>query len=86
MAMLQVKNLTTTALLEGQRYYVTVVAWNGAGPPLSSNFSSEAVLVDITGPVAGTWSTRKHASTAAHRRRRCGGQQQHGRGVFVQPT
>jgi hypothetical protein len=49
----QVYNLTTISLLEGQTYYVTVVAWNNAGPPLSINVSSKAVLVDTTGPVAG---------------------------------
>jgi hypothetical protein len=48
-----VHNLSTVALLEGQPYYVTVVAWNGAGPPLSSNASSWPVIVDTTGPEAG---------------------------------
>jgi len=51
---LQVYNLTSVSLLDGQTYYVTVAAWNGAGPPLSINTSSLGVVVDTTGPVAGT--------------------------------
>jgi hypothetical protein len=51
---MQVSNMTTMSLLDGQSYYVTVVAWNAAGPPLSINTSSLAVFVDTTGPVAGT--------------------------------
>jgi hypothetical protein len=51
---LQVHNLSTISLIEGQSYYVTVMAWNGAGPPLSVNTSSQPVLVDTTGPTAGT--------------------------------
>lgn len=51
--LLQMHNLTTLALVEGQRYYVTVVAWNGAGPPLSMYVSSEPIMVDTTGPESG---------------------------------
>jgi hypothetical protein len=54
MVYLTVYNLTTISLIEGQSYYVTVMAWNGAGPPLSVNTSSQPVLVDTTGPTAGT--------------------------------
>lgn len=44
--------MTTVSLLEGQPYYVTVAAFNGAGPPLSTNTSSIVVYVDTSGPVA----------------------------------
>jgi hypothetical protein len=47
---LQVHNLTSISLLEGPAYYVTVVAYNGAGPPLSTNTSSILVYVDTSGP------------------------------------
>eukprot|EP00879_Flechtneria_rotunda_P023949 GHRR01025369.1.p1 GENE.GHRR01025369.1~~GHRR01025369.1.p1 ORF type:complete len:969 (+),score=296.48 GHRR01025369.1:353-3259(+) len=46
-----VYNLTTLSLLEGPSYYVTVVAYNGAGPPLSTNTTSLPVKVDTSGPL-----------------------------------
>lgn len=53
---MQVYNLTSISLLDGHTYFVTVVAWNGAGPSLSINASSFAVVVDTSGPVAGAAS------------------------------
>jgi hypothetical protein len=52
-ATLQVHSLDSISLLDGESYYVTLVAWNGAGPPLSYNRSSKPVLVDMSGPAAG---------------------------------
>ena len=50
---LQVASIAPAVLAEGPNYYVTIVAWNQAGPPTSMNFSSSAVQLDLTGPVPG---------------------------------
>lgn len=47
---LQVASLSSLSLLEGPAYFVTVVAYNGAGPPLTTNTTSAAVFVDTSGP------------------------------------
>jgi hypothetical protein len=52
----QALNVTSSkgaALPNGKVYYVTVVATNRAGPRLTANASSGAVLLDFTPPVQG---------------------------------
>lgn len=50
---MQVFDLTPVRLAENMAYYVTVVAFNKAGPRPSTNTSSGAVYVETTGPTAG---------------------------------
>jgi hypothetical protein len=50
---LQAASIAPAVLAEGPNYYITVVAWNQAGPPLAMNFSSSAVQLDMTGPIPG---------------------------------
>jgi hypothetical protein len=50
--------MASLSLMEGAAYYVTVVATNRAGPPLSSNASSAPIVVDTSPPlVAAVYNT-----------------------------